>query len=85
MLLAAAVLGSPASAQDANIRSVTFYTVKPDRIGDFQAEIKESTPSWPRPAPIATAPLGCAHRRTWVRPRPDVHKWGLDSTIDNAS
>ncbi len=31
----------PASAQDANIRSVTFYTVKPDRIGDFQAEVKE--------------------------------------------
>jgi hypothetical protein len=41
MLLAAAVLVPPASAQDANIRSVTFYTVKPDRNGDFQAEIKE--------------------------------------------
>jgi hypothetical protein len=27
MLLAAAVLVTPASAQDANIRSVTFYTV----------------------------------------------------------
>ena len=35
------VLATPASAQNANIRSVTFYTVKPDRIGDFQAEIKE--------------------------------------------
>ncbi len=34
-------LAAPASAQDANIRSVTFYTVKPDRIGDFQAEVKE--------------------------------------------
>jgi antibiotic biosynthesis monooxygenase (ABM) superfamily enzyme len=41
MLLAAAVLVTPASAQDANIRSVTFYTVKPDRVADFQAEIKE--------------------------------------------
>jgi antibiotic biosynthesis monooxygenase (ABM) superfamily enzyme len=41
MLLAAAALATPASAQDANIRSVTFYTVKPDRIADFQAEIKE--------------------------------------------
>ena len=40
MLLAAAALVTPASAQDATIRSVTFYTVKPDRIGDFQAEIK---------------------------------------------
>ena len=41
MLLAAAALVTPASAQDATIRSVTFYTLKPDRIGDFQAEIKE--------------------------------------------
>ena len=40
-LFAAAALVSPASAQDGNIRSVTFYTVKPDRVGDFQAEIKE--------------------------------------------
>ena len=31
----------PASAQDANIRSVTTHTVKPDRVADFQAEIKE--------------------------------------------
>ncbi|MGD0740795.1 MAG: hypothetical protein ABR957_14475 [Terracidiphilus sp.] len=42
MAVAAAVtLVTPASAQDGNIRSVTFYTVKPDRVGDFQAEIKE--------------------------------------------
>lgn len=41
ILLAVAALATPASAQDANIRSVTFYTVKPDRIADFQAEIKE--------------------------------------------
>jgi hypothetical protein len=33
-------LVTSASAQVGNIRSVTFYTVKPDRIGDFQAEIK---------------------------------------------
>ena len=37
----AAALVTSAAAQDANIRSVTFYTVKPDRIGDFQAEIKQ--------------------------------------------
>jgi len=37
----AATLVTCASAQRGNIRSVTFYTVKPDRIGDFQAEIKE--------------------------------------------
>jgi hypothetical protein len=41
MLVAVAALATPASAQSANIRSITFYTVKPDRIGDFQAEIKE--------------------------------------------
>lgn len=41
MLLAAAALVTPASAQQQpTIRSVTFYTVKPDRVGDFQAEIK---------------------------------------------
>jgi len=36
----AAALVTSASAQG-NIRSVTFYDVKPDRVGDFQAEIKE--------------------------------------------
>ena len=36
----AAALATAASAQG-NIRTVTFYTVKPDRIGDFQAEIKQ--------------------------------------------
>ncbi len=41
MLAAAAPLVTPASAQSPAIRSVTFYTVKPDRIGDFQAEVKE--------------------------------------------
>jgi hypothetical protein len=38
--LAAAALVTPAAAQDGNIRSVTFYTVKSDRVSDFQAEIK---------------------------------------------
>jgi|HubBroStandDraft_1064217.scaffolds.fasta_scaffold399280_1 hypothetical protein len=36
----AAALASGAFAQDGNIRSVTLYTVKPDRIGDFEAEVK---------------------------------------------
>lgn len=43
-LLAAALVTSLitfASAQTGNIRSITFVTVKPDRIGDFQAELKE--------------------------------------------
>jgi hypothetical protein len=35
----AATLVTSASAQGGNIRSVKFYTVKPDRIGDFFAEI----------------------------------------------
>ena len=37
----AASLSTIASAQTGNIRSITFVTVKPDRIGDFQAELKE--------------------------------------------
>lgn len=37
----AASLVTLASAQSGNIRSITFVTVKPDRIGDFQAELKE--------------------------------------------
>jgi hypothetical protein len=37
----AAALATSATAQRGNIESVTFYTVKPDRIGDFLAEIKE--------------------------------------------
>ena len=40
-LTVAAALVTSARAQPGNIRSITFYTVKPDRIGDFQAEIKE--------------------------------------------
>jgi hypothetical protein len=35
----ATTLGTFASAQ--NIRSITFVSVKPDRMGDFQAELKE--------------------------------------------
>jgi quinol monooxygenase YgiN len=37
----AAALVTSASAQQGTVQSVTFYTVKPDRIGDFLAEIKE--------------------------------------------
>jgi len=40
MVITAAALVTPAAAQDGNIRSVTFYSVKPDRVSDFQAEIK---------------------------------------------
>jgi hypothetical protein len=37
----AASLATFASAQNGNIRSITFVSIKPDRIGDFQAELKE--------------------------------------------
>jgi hypothetical protein len=37
----AASFSTLASAQNGNIRSITFVTIKPDRIGDFQAELKE--------------------------------------------
>ena len=43
-LIAAALavsLVTSAYAQTRNIRSITFVTIKPDRIGDFQAELKE--------------------------------------------
>lgn len=38
---AAAFLVTPAQAQQANIQSIRFYTVKPDRVGDFLAATKE--------------------------------------------
>ena len=41
LMALAATLVTVASAQTGNIRSITFVSVKPDRIGDFQAEIKE--------------------------------------------
>ena len=37
----ATAFGASASAQNGTIQSVTFFTVKPDRVGDFQADIKE--------------------------------------------
>jgi hypothetical protein len=37
----ATALVTLASAQTGNIRSITFVSVKPDRVGDFQAELKE--------------------------------------------
>jgi hypothetical protein len=41
MVIAAAAMVEPVAAQDGNIRSITFYTVKPDRVGDFETGIKE--------------------------------------------
>jgi quinol monooxygenase YgiN len=38
---AAAMLIGPARAQQGNIQSIRFYTVKPDRVGDFLAATKE--------------------------------------------
>lgn len=43
LFAAAAVAGSLTAlpAQQGNIRSVRFYTVKPERVGDFQAAVKD--------------------------------------------
>ena len=49
MLVAVAALATPAAAQSANIRSITFYTVKPDRI------IRSLTELLPRPLTGARA------------------------------
>jgi hypothetical protein len=40
-LVTAALLITPARAQQANIRSVSFSTIKPDRVSDFIAATKE--------------------------------------------
>jgi len=37
----ASALVTSALAQQGNIQTVTFYTIKPDRVGDFQAAVKE--------------------------------------------
>lgn len=42
-MAAAVSLIAPALAQERNIRAVRFYRVKPDRVGDFRAAIKEYT------------------------------------------
>jgi hypothetical protein len=39
--VAAAFLVTPARAQQANIQRIIFYTLKPDRVGDFLAATKE--------------------------------------------
>ncbi|MGO9795183.1 MAG: hypothetical protein ACLPLZ_03690 [Terracidiphilus sp.] len=85
MLLAAAVLVTPASAQDANIRSVTFYTVKPDRIGDFQAEIKEYNAILAKAGSDRYSSMWVALTGAHEYARVQMYtKWAdLDSTIDN--
>ena len=40
-LTVAAALVTSAFAQQGNIQTVAFYTIKPDRVGDFQAAVKE--------------------------------------------
>ncbi len=72
----AAALAVHASAQDGNIRSVTFYTVKPDRVGDFEAEVK----AW---VAVKTKGGSVNYESTWVSltgPRTyalvvDYNKW----------
>lgn len=40
-LTVVAALATSAFAQQGNIQTVTFYTIKPERVGDFQAAVKE--------------------------------------------
>lgn len=72
-ILAAAVAASlltSASAQ-ANIRSVTFYTVKPDRLSDFQAHIKEYQALLAKGGSVrySTVWLSLTGPRTWALAR----------------
>jgi hypothetical protein len=85
MLLAAVVLATPASAQDANIRSITFYTVKPDRIGDFQAEIKEYNAILSKAGSDRYSSMWVSLTGDHVYARVQMYsKWAdLDSTVDN--
>src|SRR5512138_2136359 len=39
--LAVAALALPVVAQETNIRTITRYRVKPDRVGEFQSAVKE--------------------------------------------
>jgi quinol monooxygenase YgiN len=85
MLLAAAALVTPASAQDATIRSVTFYTVKPDRIGDFQAEIKEYNAILAKAGSdrYSSMWVGVTGAHEYARVQ-DYTKWAdLDASIDS--
>jgi hypothetical protein len=41
VMAAVAALATPVLAQQANIRSLYFDTIKPDRVGDYQAAEKE--------------------------------------------
>jgi hypothetical protein len=84
ILLAVATLAAPASAQDANIRSVTFYTVKPDRIGDFQAEIKEYNAILAKAGSDRYSTIWVALTGPYEFARVQMYsKWAdLDNTID---
>jgi antibiotic biosynthesis monooxygenase (ABM) superfamily enzyme len=84
MLFAAAALVTPASAQDANIRSATFYTVKPDRIGDFQAEIKEYNAILAKAGSDRYSSMWVALTGDHEYVRVQMHtKWAdLDSSVD---
>jgi hypothetical protein len=84
MLAVVAALATPASAQSANIRSVTFYTVKPDRIGDFQAEIKEYNAILAKAGSDRYSTVWVSLTGPYEYARVQVYsKWAdLDNTID---
>ena len=84
-VFAAATLVTPASAQDGNIRSVTFYTVKPDRVGDFMAEIKEYNAILAKAGSdrYSSMWVGLTGAHEYARVQ-DYTKWAdLDASIDS--
>ncbi|HEY1803971.1 MAG TPA: hypothetical protein VGG45_05780 [Terracidiphilus sp.] len=85
MLLAVAALDVPANAQDANIRSVTFYTVKPDRIADFQAEVKDYNAILAKAGSDRYSSIWVSLTGPYEYARVQMYsKWAdLDSTIGN--
>ncbi len=84
ILLAVATLAAPASAQEPNIRSITFYTVKPDRIADFQAEIKEYNATLAKAGSDRYSTIWVSLTGPYEYARVQMYsKWAdLDATVD---
>jgi len=83
-VLAAAALASPALAQQPTIRSVTFYTVKPDRITDFQNGVKEYNAILAKAGSDRYSSIWVSLTGPYEYARVQVYtKWAdLDNTID---
>jgi len=84
-VVAATTLVLPASAQDTNIRSVTFYTVKPDRVGDFLAGIRDYNAILAKAGSdrYSSMWVGLTGAHEYARVQ-DYTKWAdLDASIDS--